>query len=95
MNERAFYLLTYDIPDDRRRTKLARLLESLGERVQYSVFEAHLNEKELVKLLAKSAKILDEGEDSLRVYVLCQACKPKLRLLGRAKPSQEPGLKIV
>lgn len=95
MSERAFYILTYDIQDDRRRAKIAKLLEAIGERVQYSVFEAHLTAQELDKLLARAGKALDRAEDSLRVYLLCQACKPKLRLIGRAKPSAEPGLKIV
>lgn len=39
-NERTFYVLAYDLSDDRRRAKIARLMESMGERVQGSVFEA-------------------------------------------------------
>ena len=31
-------LVAYDIPDDRRRSRLAKLLESFGDRVQFSVF---------------------------------------------------------
>src|SRR6185436_13646804 len=37
-------LVSYDIPDDRRRTKLANALKDFGERVQYSVFEFLLDE---------------------------------------------------
>jgi len=33
------YLISYDVPDDQRRLKIMHLLEGLGERVQYSVFE--------------------------------------------------------
>jgi len=29
-------LVTYDVPDDRRRTRLAHTLKDFGERVQYS-----------------------------------------------------------
>jgi len=47
---RAFYLISYDIPDDKRRLKIAHLLEGYGERVQYSVFEVWVTEKELEKL---------------------------------------------
>ena len=31
-------LIAYDIPDDRRRSRAARVLEGFGDRVQYSVF---------------------------------------------------------
>jgi CRISPR/Cas system-associated endoribonuclease Cas2 len=34
MDERNFYVLTYDIASDKRRAKIARLMESLCERVQ-------------------------------------------------------------
>ncbi len=33
------FLISYDIPDDRRRTKLAHFLLDYGDRVHYSVFE--------------------------------------------------------
>ncbi|MGP1372035.1 MAG: CRISPR-associated endonuclease Cas2, partial [Almyronema sp.] len=36
-------LVVYDIPDDKRRTKLATFLEGYGRRVQYSVFECFMS----------------------------------------------------
>ena len=53
MNERSFYILAYDIPDDRRRAKVARLCESIADRVQGSVFEGYLAPRELEKILQK------------------------------------------
>ena len=32
------YLIAYDVPDDRRRSRVARVLQEFGDRVQYSVF---------------------------------------------------------
>lgn len=34
-----FCIVTCDIPDDRRRTKVANILENFGDRMQYSVFD--------------------------------------------------------
>nr|WP_255372204.1 CRISPR-associated endonuclease Cas2 [Chlorobium sp. KB01] len=34
-----FILVTYDIENDRRRTKIHKVLEGFGIAVQYSVFE--------------------------------------------------------
>lgn len=95
MSERTFYLLTYDVADDKRRLKVAKTLEALGERVQYSVFEAYLTEAELTRLERKVKKVLNEKEDSLRIYTLCQACRPKARALGQGKITEAPGLMIV
>ena len=40
-------LVVYDIPDDKRRTKLATFLEGYGRRVQYSVFECFMDLQEM------------------------------------------------
>lgn len=93
--ERAFYVLAYDLSDDRRRAKIARLMESLGERVQGSVFEAWLTPPELNRLVAKAKKILHEREDSLRIYMLCAACRGKIRVEGQGKPLPPPDVVIV
>lgn len=53
---RACYLISYDIPDDKRRLKIAHLLEGYGERVQYSVFEVWVTAKELEKLRQQLAR---------------------------------------
>jgi CRISPR-associated endonuclease Cas2 len=43
-------LVSYDIPDDRRRTKLAHTLKDFGQRVQYSVFECLLTADQVAHL---------------------------------------------
>lgn len=90
-----FYLVTYDVPDDRRRQMIARCLESIGERVHYSVFEAYLNPKEMQKLLKRMEKIMVMEEDSLRIYLLCAGCRPKVRTLGIGKVTEPPQVIIV
>ena len=95
MSERAFYLLAYDITNDKRRSKIARLMESLGERVQGSVFEAWLNAVELEKLVKKAMKVMNEREDSLRVYTVCATCRPRLKVYGQGRPTPPPVVTIV
>lgn len=46
-----FWLVCYDVRDDKRRRKLAKLLEQRCQRVQYSVVECPLPEKVLTDLL--------------------------------------------
>ena len=69
--ERTFYLLAYDIANPKRLAKVAKAMEAVGERVQDSVFEAWLSAVDVETVLKKVKKIMNEKEDSLRMYVLC------------------------
>ena len=66
-NKDKFYLVIYDISDDRRRGKVARLLESYGVRVQMSAFELCVN-KEKYHILRRELDRLKGNEDSIRLY---------------------------
>ena len=46
-------LVSYDIPDDKRRTKFAKIFEDFGDRVQYSVFECILDSMHLNSMIAR------------------------------------------
>ncbi|KPL73723.1 hypothetical protein ADN00_14220 [Ornatilinea apprima] len=92
---RAFYVIAYDIADNKRRAKIAREMEALGARVQGSVFEAWLTPAELKKLTTRAAKVLKADEDSLRYYVICEACRAKIQTQGKAKTTPPPDLMIV
>ena len=52
-------LVSYDVPDDRRRTRLAHALKDFGERVQYSVFECRLDERAQQTLRERLARLID------------------------------------
>ena len=65
-----YIIIAYDIPSDKRRGKIAKLLKSYGERRQYSLFEARLNKEQLSSLKAKLHKLIDEAEDTLAMYYL-------------------------
>lgn len=95
MEERNFFVLAYDITQDKRRTKIAKLMESIGTRVQGSVFEAYLGKKELEALVKKSNRILDKEEDSLRIYFLCETCRGKIVMHGKGRLTPPPGVMIV
>ncbi len=60
-------LVIYDIPDNRRRTRFAKFLESYGFRVQKSAFEAQLNKTIYETLVASIPQHIGQ-EDNVRVY---------------------------
>ena len=90
-----FYVISYDIRDDKRRLKLARTLEAHGERVQYSVFECVLKVKDFETLNASLKELIDEGEDSLRIYRLCPPCVERISTCGKAVVTTVPDVFIV
>ena len=55
-----FYLVCYDVVLDRRRTKVAHILEGYGLRVQKSVFECVLTPDQREMLNKKLAKFIDD-----------------------------------
>ncbi|MCT7977593.1 CRISPR-associated endonuclease Cas2 [Laspinema olomoucense] len=78
-----FYLICYDITEDNRRNRVAKVLETYGMRVQQSVFEAVLNETEYHQLQARLLKLLNKRQDQLRFYPLSPANRDRIVILGR------------
>lgn len=58
-------LVAYDVPDDRRRTRLANCLLTYGDRIQYSVFVADVSPSSLIRLQDHIREIIDPSEDSV------------------------------
>ena len=91
-----FVVVSYDIGNDRRRLKTANLLMDYGgERVQRSVFECYITARNLKRLQQRLEDLIDEENDSVRLYVLCENCRPRAVFMGTAKPTDEPGLRII
>ncbi len=68
-------LITYDVNTTtaagrKRLTKVAKTCVNYGQRVQNSVFECDLDAAMLVKIKGKLLEIINEKEDSLRLYNL-------------------------
>jgi len=84
-----FYIVSYDIPDTPRRTKIAKILEDFGDRVQYSVFECLLDQDLLEKMIDRLEKVVKLEEDSVRVYALCGNCEKVIMVIGQGKVTKE------
>jgi CRISPR-associated protein Cas2 len=94
--QRSHYVIAYDIPDDKRRLKVARALQGHGERVQYSVFECQLTGKQFAALWRELRELAQPQADSLRAYRLCPACAGWVKTAGRAaRVAEIPDVYIV
>lgn len=61
------YIVAYDIKNDSRRLHIARVLQSYGNRLQYSVFLMEMREVRLMKMMDKLRTLVNSAEDSLIV----------------------------
>lgn len=89
------YLISYDIPDDRRRARTAKLLEGYGVRVQKSVFEADLDERGYADLRRRLNRLVKSDQDNVRLYKLCATCRAQVETIGGLGVIQEPDVLIV
>ena len=90
-----FYVISYDIPDDRRRSQLAKVLKGFGTRVQYSVFEAHLNKRQYEALKRAVERLIEPSEDSVRYYALCSACVGRVGVPAIGNVTSDPQTIVV
>jgi CRISPR-associated protein Cas2 len=86
-NQTTCYVIAYDIPDDKRRTKVHKILLGYGKWTQYSLFECFLSKKELILLRSRLAEHLEAREDSVRFYPLCANCVSKVETVGGPLPA--------
>lgn len=72
-----WYLVSYDVRDDKRLRRVAKHMEGYGERIQYSVFRCRLTKRGLERLKWELTKIMDK-EDDLLIIGLCANCAEKI-----------------
>ncbi|MDE0475812.1 MAG: CRISPR-associated endonuclease Cas2 [Gammaproteobacteria bacterium] len=87
-------LVTYDVATQdaagrRRLRKIARLCQSYGQRVQYSVFECQIDPARWALLRAELIDEMDATQDSLRFYRLGSNWRPRIEHVG-VKESYDP-----
>ena len=75
-------VVTYDISEDKRRTKIHKALTSYGQWMQFSVFECVLTPAEYARLRNRLSGLIKPDEDSVRFYFLCACCQAKVERIG-------------
>jgi CRISPR-associated protein Cas2 len=83
------YVVAYDIPDDRRRSRVHQILTGFGKGTPYSFFECFLTRRDLILLQSKLSEYLLSAEDSVRFYPLCANCVARVETIGDPAPKDE------
>lgn len=87
-----FYLICYDITNDRRHDRVSRLLEGYGMRVQKSVLKCVLTPDQyaLLQKRFQSKRYLSPNKDQLRFYPMSPRHHKMVLLLG-VQPQRQVG----
>ncbi len=64
------YVVTYDIADDERRTRVYKSLRGRGDHLQFSVFRCDLSDRERVSMVAELHPLIDHREDQILIIDL-------------------------
>lgn len=75
-------IIAYDTPCNRRRRKLARLLDDFGVRVQKSVFEAHLDATQIRWLVRHIEELVEPDVDLVYLISACATCRAEVVRIG-------------
>jgi CRISPR-associated protein Cas2 len=88
-------LVVYDIPDNKRRTKLSDFLEGHGRRVQESVFECFLSLEEMRKLHQQVKRRVKPEEDNVRFYWISAEAVSRILTIGSDPPEPPPKFYVI
>ena len=84
-----YIVISYDIENDKRRTRIHRILKNFAQWVQYSVFECNLPRAQYLMLRHRLDDAIDKTKgDSVRLYFLCEDCQKKVERIGGEAPRQ-------
>lgn len=95
-----YILVTYDVDttskEGARRLRLvAKACVNYGQRVQNSVFECELSEAQLCTLKRLLKDVIDEKNDSVRIYYLNRNKERRIEILGKETAYNVEGIMII
>lgn len=94
--KRRRYLVTYDVSDDKRRTRIFKFLRNWGDHLQYSVFLCELDARERVIVERRLEEFVHHDEDQVLVVDLGPAEIDSGRIVAAVgKPYRPPAVVYV
>jgi len=75
------FVVAYDISDNKTRKKVETCLRNYGIRVNFSVFECTVKQKNIKKMKLELEELIDPGDD-IKIYRLCKSCFLQKEAIG-------------
>lgn len=90
-----YVLVSYDIVNDRIRTRVMKFLKNYGNRIQLSVFECDLDEAMYRKMKRGVEELIDKKKDRVRYYRLCHGCLGRVVISGWGEIKEDEGFELI
>lgn len=76
------YLVGYDISDEKRLVKIAKIMQGYGSRIQYSFFHCLLSDRQKAKMKKNLGKIVKEAEDQVIILPITEHQLKEIEFVG-------------
>ena len=67
-------IVAYDIADETRLRRVAKIAEDYGTRVQKSIFELDVRVASLKEMMGRIEAVIDPELDGVKYFLLCEKC---------------------
>ncbi len=75
-------IIAYDISNEKRLIRVAKVLLDYGIRVQKSIFEVDVSRTVFRELKNRVEKIIVAEEDGVKYFPLCEKCAGTVEIIG-------------
>lgn len=82
------YVVAYDIESDGCRAKVSACLQTVGNRVQHSVFVCDAEISAIEEVVERCRRLIDPETDSLYIFRQCDECWDGVGTRGQAHPPE-------
>lgn len=76
-------IVAYDIADERRLARVARIVKDYGVRVQKSIFEVTADDSVFAEMKGRIEEVIVEDEDGVKYFPLCEKCAGTIEIIGK------------
>lgn len=84
-----------EISDDKRRRQVVKLMESIGTRMNFSVFECMLTDIQYQSMCKRLARLVVRREDWVNIYPLCTECYARIEYIPPVKKKEPVKIAVV
>lgn len=78
-------IIAYDIADDKRLMRVAKVMLDYGVRVQKSIFEVQITPPVFRILKDRVERIIVPEEDGVKYFPLCEKCAGTVEIIGQGQ----------
>ncbi|MBF0227558.1 MAG: CRISPR-associated endonuclease Cas2 [Desulfobacterales bacterium] len=89
------YLVGYDISDQKRLSKVAKVMSNFGTRIQYSFFHCFLSTRQKKQMREQLNKIINDKQDQILILPVTEKQLREIEFLGFRINIQIEGIIIV